>query len=294
MTLQAQLRAGTPVMVQGATGHTARRHMALMRQHGTHIVAGVSPGRDGETVDGVTIYSTCAAAVAATGAAIAIQFVPARQVAEAAREALESGIKLLVTVAEGVPVHDSARIMRLARTLGVSWVGPSTPGIAVPGVLKLGFMPDISLGRGHVGVMSKSGTLAYEICYRLVRAGLGQSTWIGVGGDPVKGTRFSELLDYFGADPQTRSIVTIGEIGGTEEEELARAIKEKAFDKPCHCLVAGAGAPVGKTLGHAGALVHGRHGSFAAKVEALSQAGVRVQHSIDALIADVRHVQTGA
>ena len=186
MTLQGQLRAGTPVMVQGATGHTARRHMALMRQHGTHIVAGVSPGRDGETVDGVTIYSTCAAAVAATGAAIAIQFVPARQVAEAAREALESGIKLLVTVAEGVPVHDSARIMRLARTLGVSWVGPSTPGIAVPGVLKLGFMPDISLGRGHVGVMSKSGTLAYEICYRLVRAGLGQSTWIGVGGDPVE------------------------------------------------------------------------------------------------------------
>ena len=261
-------------MVQGATGHTARRHMALMRQHGTHIVAGVSPGRDGETVDGVTIYSTCAAAVAATGAAIAIQFVPARQVAEAAREALESGIKLLVTVAEGVPVHDSARIMRLARTLGVSWVGPSTPGIAVPGVLKLGFMPDISLGRGHVGVMSKSGTLAYEICYRLVRAGLGQSTWIGVGGDPVKGTRFSELLHYFSADPRTKSVL--------------------AFDKPCHCLVAGAGAPVGKTLGHAGALVHGRHGSFAAKVEALSQAGVRVQHSIDALIADVRHVQTGA
>ena len=201
MKLSELLCADTPVMVQGATGHAARRHMALMRRHGTNIVAGVSPGRSGERVDEIDIFSTCAAARTASAAVIAIQFVPARQVAEAAREALESGIKLLVTVTEGVPVHDSARVMRFARERGAIWIGPSTPGITIPGVIKLGFMPDVSLSPGPIGVMSKSGTLAYEVCYRLVRAGLGQSTWIGVGGDPVKGTRFSELLDYFGADP---------------------------------------------------------------------------------------------
>ena len=288
MKLSELLCADTPVMVQGATGHAARRHMALMRRHGTNIVAGVSPGRAGEAVDGIDIHSTCAAARAASAAVIAIQFVPARQVAEAAREALESGIKLLVTVTEGVPVHDSARIMRFARERGAIWIGPSTPGVTIPGVIKLGFMPDVSLKPGPIGVMSKSGTLAYEVCHRLVRAGLGQSTWIGVGGDPVKGTRFSELLDYFGADPRTKSVVAIGEIGGMEEEELAQAIEDKRFGKPCHCLVAGASAPAGKTLGHAGALVHGHHGSFDAKVDALSQAGVSVQHTVDELIADIQ------
>lgn len=288
MILNDLLCTGTPVMVQGATGRAARRQITVMKQYGTRIVAGVSPGRMNDPIDEVEIYPTCAAAVDATGAVVAIQFVPASRVAAAACEALESGIRLLVTVTEGVPVHDSARILRLATSLGATWVGPSTPGIVVPSVIKLGFMPEIALASGHVGVMSKSGTLAYEVCYRMACAGLGQSAWIGVGGDPIKGTRFVELLDYFAADPSTRSVVVIGEIGGAEEEELAAAITDSSFGKPCHCLIAGASAPAGKTLGHAGALVHGRHGSFAAKAAALAEAGAVVHRDIDSLIKTVK------
>ena len=284
MILNNLLRADTPVIVQGATGRTARHHITVMKRHGTRIVAGVSPGRSTGPNDEVDIYPTCAGAVDATGAVTAIQFVPASRVADAACEALTSGIKLLVTVTEGVPVHDCARILRKATDLGAIWVGPSTPGIVVPGIIKLGFMPEIALARGSVGIMSKSGTLAYEVCYRLVREGLGQSSWIGVGGDPVKGTRFAELLDYFTTDPNTESVVVVGEIGGAEEEELAAALSDSAFDKPCHCLIAGATAPSGKTLGHAGALVHGHHGSFAAKAAALSGAGAVMHHNIDSLV----------
>ena len=278
------LRADTPVIVQGATGRTARHHITVMKRHGTRIVAGVSPGRSTGPNDEVDIYPSCAGAVDATGAVTAIQFVPASRVADAACEALTAGIKLLVTVTEGVPVHDCARILRKATELGAIWVGPSTPGIVVPGIIKLGFMPEIALARGSVGVMSKSGTLAYEVCYRLVREGLGQSSWIGVGGDPVKGTRFAELLDYFTTDPNTESVVVVGEIGGAEEEELAAALNDRAFDKPCHCLIAGATAPSGKTLGHAGALVHGHHGSFPAKAAALAGVGAAVHHNIESLI----------
>ena len=247
-------------------------------------MAGVSPGRSTGPHDEVNIYHTCADAVDATGAVTAIQFVPANRVADATNEALASGIKLIVTVTEGVPVHDCASILRKATDLGIIWVGPSTPGIVVPGIIKLGFMPEIALAPGSVGVMSKSGTLAYEVCYRLVREGLGQSSWIGVGGDPVKGTRFAELLDYFATDLNTESVVVVGEIGGTEEEELATALNDRAFDKPCHCLIAGATAPSGKTLGHAGALIHGFHGSFPAKATALKGAGAAVHHNIESLI----------
>ncbi|HIB82460.1 MAG TPA: succinate--CoA ligase subunit alpha [Gammaproteobacteria bacterium] len=285
MILNDLLCADTPVIVQGATGRTARRQIAVMKEYGTCIVAGVSPGRRSGPDDEVEIYPTCRGAVDATGAVTAIQFVPASTVADAACDALESGIKLLVTVTEGVPVHDCARIRRKAIDSGAVWIGPSTPGIAVPGVIKLGFMPEIALARGSVGVMSKSGTLAYEVCYRLVCEGLGQSSWIGVGGDPVKGTRFAELLDYFTTDPNTESVVVVGEIGGAEEEELAAALSDSAFDKPCHCLIAGASAPAGKTLGHAGALVHGHHGSFAAKVTALEGAGAVVHRNIDSMVS---------
>ena len=284
MILNDLLSADTPVIVQGATGRAARHHITVMKQHGTRIVAGVSPGRSTGPSDEVNIYPTCAGAVDATGAITAIQFVPASKVSDAAYEAMASGIKLLVTVTEGVPAYDCARILRKATGLGAIWVGPSTPGIVVPGIIKLGFMPEIALARGSVGVMSKSGTLAYEVCYRLVREGLGQSSWIGVGGDPVKGTRFAELLDYFATDPNTESVVVVGEIGGTEEEDLAAALNGRAFDKPCHCLIAGATAPSGKTLGHAGALVHGHHGSFASKATALEGAGAAVHHNIESLI----------
>ncbi len=175
MILNDLLCADTPVIVQGATGRTARRQIAVMKEYGTCIVAGVSPGRRSGPDDEVEIYPTCGGAVDATGAVTAIQFVPASRVADAACDALESGIKLLVTVTEGVPVHDCARIRRKAIDSGAVWIGPSTPGIAVPGVIKLGFMPDIALARGSVGVMSKSGTLAYEVCYRLVCEGLGKA-----------------------------------------------------------------------------------------------------------------------
>ena len=289
MKLSELLCADTPVMVQGATGHAARRHMALMRRHGTNIVAGVSPGRAGEAVDGIDIHSTCASARAASAAVIAIQFVPARHVAEAAREALESGIKLLVTVTEGVPVHDSARVMRFARERGAIWIGPSTPGITIPGVIKLGFMPDVSLNPGPIGVMSKSGTLAYEVCHRLVRAGLGQSTWIGVGGDPGIGSVFVDLLALFENDEETEVVVLIGEIGGTDEEEAATFI-ENEMNKPVVAFVAGRTAPPGKQMGHAGAIVSGGMGTAQSKIKAFEKAGIPVAE----MPADIPNLVKGA
>lgn len=278
----------TPVLIQGITGRTGRQHTRLMRQYGTMIVAGVSPASETKEVEGVPVFSKCRDAVAATGATASVLFVGAMQLLGALREAVEAGIKLVVTPSEGMPVHDALAALRLTRAAGVTWVGPSTPGMAVPGAAKLGFLPDSSLLPGPLGMASKSGTLSYEAGYRLVQAGIGQSVWVGVGGDPVKGTRFAELVPFYAAHAPTRAVLIIGEIGGSEEEEFARALVEQRFSKPVFALVAGRSSPQGVTMGHAGALVHGRHGSYAAKKAALEDAGVKVFAALDEMVAGIR------
>ncbi len=276
-----------PVLVQGINGRAGRAHARLMRAYGTNIVAGVS--RSGAGVDDIPVYPTCAAAVAAAGAIASVAMVSPLAVASAVKEAIAAGIRLIVTVAEGMPVADAVRTRRLAQSAGACWIGASTPGVASPGRCKLGFLPDVALAPGFLGVMSKSGTLSYEVCYRLASRGLGQSLWVGVGGDAVKGTRFCNLLPVFAADPSTAAVVVLGEIGGSEEEELAAAIRASGFAKPVFALVAGRTAPEGLTMGHAGALVRGDSGTFESKRAALTAAGVavsgRIQDLVDAVVA---------
>ena len=274
------------VIVQGATGRMGSRHASLMKRYGTNIVGGTttSAKRDGS---GIPLFDTCAEAAAATGAQVSVTLVPPMGVLAAVTEALEAGFKLIVSPSEGMPVRDAVTAYGRVQEHGAVWVGPSTPGLAVPGQMKLGFIPDISLSPGPLGVMSKSGTLSYEVCFRLSSAGVGQSTWVGVGGDPVKGVRFGELLPYFKADPATRAVLVLGEIGGSEEEELADAMASLAFDKPVFVLLAGASAPEGVTMGHAGALIQGGRGTIKSKTAALQRVGARVFTSIEALVGGV-------
>ena len=271
----------TPVIMQGITGRAGQSHFRLMRSYGTRIVAGVSPRAAGTELDGVPLFANCADAVSRTGARASILFVGAEQLLGAIEEAVAAGIELLVTPTEGMPIHDALRAKRLTLEAGVTWIGPSTPGMAVPGEAKLGFLPDTTLARGPLGIMSKSGTLSYESGYRLVQQGIGQSVWIGVGGDPVKGVRFADLVPFFAADAQTEAVLIIGEIGGTEEEEFALALRAHEFSKPAFALIAGRSAPEGVNMGHAGALVHGMHGTYAAKQKALEAAGATVFGSLD-------------
>ena len=275
----------TRVLIQGITGRAGRMHTRLMRGYGTNIVAGVSPRA--EPVDGVPVFTSCAEAVAASGATASVAFVGADALLGAIREALDAGVKLIVTPTEGMPVHDAMAALAAVRAAGARWIGASTPGMAVPGEAKLGFLPEVALAPGPVGVMSKSGTLSYEVCYRLVRRGIGQSVWIGVGGDPVKGTRYADLVPYFAADARTRALVMIGEIGGSEEEELAVALRAERFAKPVFALVAGRSAREGVTMGHAGAMVHGDAGSWASKRAALEEAGARVFSAVAELVEAV-------
>lgn len=273
----------TRVIVQGITGRAGRMHTRMMRDYGTRIVAGVSPQAGIADVDGVPVFTACRDAVAATGATASVLLIGAGQLLGAIEDAVAAGIKLIVTPTEGMPVHDALAARRLAREAGVTWVGASTPGLAVPGVAKLGFLPEASLAPGPLGLMSKSGTLSYEAGYRLAHHGVGTSVWVGVGGDTVKGTRFAELVPFFAADAQTRALLVIGEIGGNEEEEFAATLTAQRFAKPVFALIAGRSSPEGLTMGHAGALVHGGHGGYAAKKAALEAAGVAVFVSLDAM-----------
>lgn len=273
-----------PVMVQGATGRAASRNIGRMRAHGTVIVAGVSARGAGGAQDGIPLFATAAEARAVTGAEASLLMVPPLAVLPAALEALEAGLRLLVTVTEGIPVHDTVRLRAAVRDHGATWIGASSPGLAVPGRCKLGFLPDACLAPGPLAIWSKSGTLSYETGLRLTSRGLGQSAWIGVGGDPVKGTRFADLIPAFRADPQTRAVVVVGEIGGTEEEELAEALIAGPLGKPVYAIVAGASAPEGRMMGHAGAIVSGGLGSFASKRAALEAAGVPVFDAIAPMV----------
>jgi succinyl-CoA synthetase alpha subunit len=272
----------TPVIVQGATGRVGKRHTLAMKAYGTNIVGGVSPRADAE-IEGIPLFRSCAEAVRTTGAQASVLFVPPLQTLTAMREALDAGVKTLVTLAEGIPVHDALKARRLTTDAGVTWIGGSTPGLAIPGKIKLGFLPSVSLAPGKLGVMAKSGTLSYEVCHRLVSRGLGQSLWVGVGGDSVKGMRFADLLPVFNADPNTDAVVVIGEIGGSEEEELAAAMRGAAH-KPVYALIAGASAREGVTMGHAGAMIDGNTGTVESKARALGDAGAQVFHRIQDLI----------
>ena len=287
MTANPRITRATPVIMQGITGRAGRSHCRLMRAYGTNIVAGVSPRATDADVDGVPLFASCADAVERTGAAASVLFVGADQLLAAIEEAVAAGIKLIVTPTEGMPVHDALKAKRLTLTAGVTWIGASTPGMAVPGEAKLGFLPETCLAPGALGVMSKSGTLSYESCYRLVRRGIGQSVWVGVGGDPVKGVRFADLVPFYAADEKTAAVLIIGEIGGAEEEQFAERLKALRFAKPVFALIAGRSAPEGMSMGHAGALVHGAHGSYAVKKAALEAAGVRVFGSLDEMVEGV-------
>src|SRR5262245_3588860 len=285
--INPRISRDTSVIVQGITGRAGQLHSRLMMQYGTRIVGGVSPGARVREANGVPVFADCAEAVTATGAQASVLLVGAMQLLEAMRDALAAGIRYLVTPTEGMPVHDALHALRLVREAGAMWVGASTPGMAIAGEVKLGFLPDDSLKPGAVGLMSKSGTLSYEAGYRLAQRGVGTSVWIGVGGDPVKGTRYAELVAFYASDPQTRALLIIGEIGGSEEEEFAQAIVAERFAKPVFALIAGRSAPEGVTMGHAGALVHGSHGTYAAKRAALEAAGVTVFGSLNEMVAGI-------
>jgi succinyl-CoA synthetase alpha subunit len=281
------VEADVAAIIQGITGRTGRQHSQLMRAYGTRIVGGVSPYSDVDEVDGVAIFRSCAEAVSATGAKASVVMVPPLAVLAAIREAISAGIRLIVTIAEGMPVADAVVALEEVHAAGVRWIGPSTPGLAIPGVLKLGFLPNVSLAPGTLGVMAKSGTLSYEVCHRLVDRGFGQSLWVGVGGDAVKGTRFADILPFMLADPKTRGIVVIGEIGGSEEEELAATMIALRCTKPVFALIAGRTAREGIMMGHAGALILGNVGTVDSKKEALVGAGAqvftRIQELVDAV-----------
>ena len=283
--INPRIESETPVIVQGITGRQGRRHALLMRDYGTNVVGGVAPGSNRGDVDGLPVFQSCAEAIAATRAAASVAIVPPDAAADAVLEAAESGIRLIISVAEGVPAHDSIRVLRRVRDLGTTWIGSSSPGLAVPAArVKLGWIPDDALNPGRIGLISRSGTLSFEIGSRMVTRGLGQSVWIGVGGDFVKGTRFAELLPFFEQDEETDALVVIGEIGGTDEQDLAEAIREHGFAKPVHALLTGVGAPAGITMGHAGAMIHRDHDRLDSKRAALEGAGVTVYTSIGALI----------
>ena len=285
--ISPRVARGTPVIVMGISGRAGTLHSRLMKEYGTNIVGGVSPKTERNEINGIPVFASCSDAVKATGATHCVALIAAPQLLAAMTEAVAAGIKYMVTPAEGMPVYDALKARRLALDAGMLWIGPSTPGMAVPGDAKLGFLPNDSLRPGPLGVMSKSGTLSYEAGYRLSQRGIGQSVWIGVGGDPVKGAYYSDLVPFFAEDTQTEALLIIGEIGGHEEEDLAATLKAQQFSKPVFALIAGRTAPEGVAMGHAGALVHGNHGTFEAKRSALAAAGVQVFSSLNEMVEGV-------
>jgi len=265
----------TRVLVQGITGRVGQAQTKWMLEYGTNIVAGVTPGKGGEEVEGVPVYNTVAQAVAERVAEASVFFVPPAAVKGAAIETIDAGIRLIVVVTEHVPVHDAMEIKARAAGRGVWLLGPTSPGIITPGEAKMGIMPGNMFQPGRIGVISRSGTLAYEIGVDLAAAGLGQSTAVGMGADPAPFTSLSELLRLFDTDPATDLVITVGEVGGTQEEHAAHFIAEK-MTKPVVAYVAGHSVPEGKRMGHAGAIVHGEMGTTRSKISAFQKAGVDV------------------
>jgi succinyl-CoA synthetase alpha subunit len=276
-TTMTMVSEETRVMVQGITGRAARLHTKIMLEYGTRVVAGSRPGAGGQQVEGVPVFDTAAEAAEATGADASILFVPAAAIREAAFEAMEAGIKLVVMVPEHVPLHDTMAIVERSAEKGARVVGPNTPGLIRPSVsCKIGFLPQRYYIAGDVGVASRSGTLTYEIVSRLTAAGIGQSLCVGVGGDPIVGTTFAQMLRLFEADPDTRAVLLIGEIGGSMEEEAADLIQQGQVTKPAVAFLAGRNAPPDKRMGHAGAIIAAGRGTIESKLEAFERAGIAV------------------
>lgn len=264
----------TRVLVQGITGNQGSFHTRQMLAYGTRVVAGVSPGKGGQTVEGVPVYETAEEAVVKHGANASVLFVPAPQAKDAAFENIQAGVEVVVIITEHIPVHDTIEIVARAQQRGVGVLGPNTFGVISPGKCKIGIMPNQIYTPGPVGIVARSGTLSYEIAASLSAAGLGQSTVVGLGGDRVVGLSFVEVLKKMEADPETSAVVLVGEIGGSAEEEAAEYIK--GMSKPVVAYLAGRSAPPGKRMGHAGAIIERGRGTFQSKVQALQDAGVRV------------------
>ena len=265
----------TKIIVQGITGNMGKTHTALMLKYGTKIVAGVTPGKCGQEISGVKVYDTVSRAKEKTGATVSCIFVPPYGVLDAAYEAYDAGMELVVIITEGIPPHDEVKIIQRASKLGVKVIGPNCPGIITPGECLIGIHPGIIYKPGKVGMISRSGTLTYEVALALTNANIGQSTCIGIGGDPVIGLGFIDCLKLFNNDPATEAIVLMGEIGGTAEEEAAELIK-KEIKKPVVAYIAGRTAPPGKRMGHAGAIISGGKGTAETKVKAFKDANVEV------------------
>ena len=268
----------TKVLCQGITGKAGRFHTRQCLEYGTRVVGGVTPGKGGTEAEGVPVFDTVEEAVQATGADATMIFVPPPFAAEAVLEALDAGIRMIVVITEGIPVLDMARVMPAVRAAGARLIGPNCPGVITPDACKIGIMPGYIHRRGPIGVISRSGTLTYEAVWQLTQLGLGQSTCVGLGGDPIVGSSFTDLLELFAADPETEGVLLIGEIGGNAEEHAAEYIA-KRFPKPVAAFIAGRTAPPGKRMGHAGAVITGGKGTAADKIKVLNDAGVFVAES---------------
>jgi succinyl-CoA synthetase alpha subunit len=265
----------TKLVVQGLTGSEGRFHGLRNRAYGTSVVAGVTPGKGGQDVEGIPVFDTVAAATAETGANSSLIFVPARFAADAIYEAVDAGIGTIVCITEHIPAHEMLRVHAYVRPRGVTLIGPNCPGVLSPGRANVGIIPAEVFREGTVGLVSRSGTLTYQIGHELAQAGLGNSTIVGIGGDPVVGSSFIDMLERFEADAETEIVVLVGEIGGDEEEKAARYIRD-SMTKPVFAYIAGFSAPPGKTMGHAGAIISGSSGTAKAKQEALEECGIRV------------------
>ncbi|HEX7555956.1 MAG TPA: succinate--CoA ligase subunit alpha [Leptolinea sp.] len=267
----------TKVLVQGITGHEGQFHTQQMMEYGTHIVAGVTPGRGGEwVIDGkIPVFDSVRTAVEMTGAEVSVVFVPSRFAADAMYESADAGIKLIVCITEGIPIADLMRVHEYLAHVGTSLVGPNSPGILTPGEVKIGIIPGNIAIQGNIGVVSRSGTLTYEVLFALKTSGFGVSTCIGIGGDPIQGMNFNEVLQLMEDDPYTEQIVLIGEIGGIEEEKAADFISRK-MTKPVVAMVVGQTAPVGKRMGHAGAIIEGSSGNAEDKIAAFERVAVKI------------------
>lgn len=268
------------VVVQGITGKQATFHTKIMRDYGTNVVAGVTPGRAGETVlDTIPVFNTVSDAVKATGANTSVIYVPARFAADSIMEAADAGVEFICCITEHIPVLDLVKVRHYLKGKKARFMGPNCPGILTVDECRLGLLPTYIHKKGHVGVVSRSGTLTYEVTYQLTMAGIGQTTCIGIGGDPVKGIDFIEVLEAFNADDDTLAVMMIGEIGGTAEEEAAAWIKEN-MKKPVIGFISGQQAPPGKRMGHAGAIISGGKGTAADKIKALNDAGIEVAATV--------------
>lgn len=276
----------TRVIVQGMTGREGEFHTRQMLSYGTQVVGGVTPGKGGTRALDLPVFDTVREAARETGATASCVFVPPRFAADALLEAIDAGLELVVAITEGIPVSDMVRVAAFARQRGARLIGPNGPGLITPGECKIGIIPGRICAAGPVGVVSRSGTLTYEIVDSLTREGMGQSTCVGIGGDPIPGSTFVDILPLFEADPATRAVVMVGEIGGSDEEAGAEVLR--GMSKPVIGFISGRSAPPGKRMGHAGAIISGKSGTPQAKVDALLAAGARVADSLDQIPGMVR------